>query len=362
MSEVTLEQIYEAAAEMGDSMEGMNQKMASLGQRIGDMETVMGRPGFGGLDEPRDEKYRAFFEYLRRGHDRMQPDRVAVMTVGDDTTGGYLAPSEYVTEIIRGIIEFSPLRSIARVRETSNAAVKIPKRTGAFAAQWTKETGTRSETTGLTYGLEEIPSHELYALVDISSQDLEDSAFNIEAELNMEFSEQFGVAEGTGFVLGNGVTRPEGFLENADVGETNSGDANLITADGLIDLFHAVKTGHAVLGTWTLNRATLGEVRKLKDGNGQYLWQSGIAGSSPNTILGQPYVEMTDMPVIAANANPVAFGNFRRGYMIVDRIQIEVLRDPLTQATAGNIRFIARRRVGGQVVLAEAIRKLKIAA
>ena len=259
-------------------------------------------------------------------------------------------------EIIKGITDFSPVRSIARVRTTTQRSIMHPKRTGSFSASWVAERGTRSETTGLAYGLEEIPTHEAYALVDISEQDLEDSAFNLESELNMEFAEQFGVAEGTAFVSGDAIGKPEGFLTNSDVGTTNTGHATQITADGLVDTFYAINSVYSKAAVWTMARATIGEVRQLKDGAGAYLWQPGLANSVPNTILGAPYVEMTDMPAIGAGLNAIAFGDFRRGYLIVDRVRMSMLRDPFTQATSGSIRFIARKRVGGQVVLAEAIR------
>ena len=259
------------------------------------------------------------------------------------------------------------MRTVARVRPTARRAVQLPKRSGTFGAVWTAESGTRNETKGLTYALEEIPTNELYALVDISEQMMEDSEFNLEEELQQEFSEQFAVTEGLAFVSGDAVGKPEGFLTNSDVGSTNSGSASTIAdtngqADGLIDLYHALKTAYAVRGTWLLNRTVLGAVRKLKDGNNNYIWMPGLSSGIPNTILGQPYVEVPDMPNEAAGNFPIAFGNWTRGYVIVDRIVLSVLRDPFTQATSGNVRFIARRRVGGQVVLPEAIRKLKVAA
>ena len=257
--------------------------------------------------------------------------------------------------------EISPIRSIARVRQTSARSVQIPSRTGQFSASWVSETGTRSETTGLTYGMEEITAHEEYALVDISEQDVEDSVFNMEAELSTEFSEQFSKAEGTAFVNGTAAGQPEGFMVNASIGETVSGSASALTANGLIDLYSAVKTDYARNGVFVFNRATLGKIRQLVDSNGSYVFQAGFSlqVGVPNTILGQPYIEATDMPDVGSNTYPVAFGDFRRGYMIVDRVALAILRDPYTQATSGTIRYIARRRVGGQVILAEAIRKQK---
>jgi HK97 family phage major capsid protein len=280
------------------------------------------------------------------------------LNVTTDTAGGYLAPMEYVRELIKSETEISPVRNLARVRTTVMKSVQIPKRTGQFAAQWVAEQGARSETTGLAYGLEELHTHELFALIDISNQMLEDSAFDMEAEIRMEASEQFAVAEGAAFVTGNGVGKPEGFLSNASVSTTNSGAATAVAADGLLSLYYAIKTAYARNSTWAANRTTIGSIRKLKDSTNQYLWVPGLATGVPNTINGAPYVEVPDMPNEGAGTKPVAFGDFRRAYTWVDRLVMEMLRDPFTQATSGNVRFILRKRVAGQVVLPEAIRAL----
>jgi HK97 family phage major capsid protein len=154
-------------------------------------------------------------------------------------------------------------------------------------------------------------------------------------------------------------------MQNSAVAFTVSGDADEIkdsagTANGLITLYHALKTEYARNATWVLNRTTLGAIRKLKEATTEaYIWQPGLADLRPNTILSAPYVEVPDMPSEGADTFPIAFGDWRRAYVIVDRIVMSILRDPFTQATSGNIRYIARKRVGGQVMLAEAIRKLK---
>lgn len=243
------------------------------------------------------------------------------------------------------------------VRTTSAVEVRMRKRTGTFSAAWVAKQGTRAETTGLTYGLETIPNHELYAMVDVPTQDLEDSDFNLEGLLNDEFAEQFGVAEGTGFVSGDAVGQPEGLITNAAVATVPSLSASALTADGLIDLYFTLKDAYARNGTWLLRRASLGAIRKLKGSDNNYLWQPGLGATTPPTLLDRPYVECVDMPAIAGAAFPVAFGDFRRGYVIVDRVAISVLRDPYTQATVGAVRFHARKRVGGQVINAEAIKK-----
>jgi HK97 family phage major capsid protein len=292
---------------------------------------------------------------MRKGKENLTPDEVKVLTVSNDNTAGYLAPPEYVREIIKGVTEFSPIRSIARVRSTTNRSIQVPKRTGQFAAQWVAEEGARTETTGYAVGLEEIPAHELYALVDISEQELEDSVFNLEAEMNSEFVDQFAKAEGNAFVSGNSVGKPQGILSNANVENVAKGGGAL-DGDSLISAAHNVKTEYSKNGTFVMNRSTVSAVRKLKDGGGQYIFQPGIYGMGiGSNILGHSIVEATDMPNVAGGTKPVIFGDFKRGYMIVDRVNLSIMRDPFTQASSGNVRYIARRRVGGQVVLPEAL-------
>lgn len=282
-----------------------------------------------------------------------------VLRISDDTTGGYLAPPEFVQEIIEAVVLVSNARSIVNVRQTANKSVRMPKRTGVFAAQRVTEQGTRTETTGLTFGLEEINAPEMYAIVDISNEDLEDSAFDLEAYIRQNAAEQFAVLEGKEFVTGTGVGQLEGILTNVAITGQVSGNAATISADGVLTLFYALKTAYARNASFILNRTVMGSVRKLKDGVGQYLWVPGLPNGMPNTINGAPYVEMPDMPNEAANVYPIAFGDWNRAYTIVDRIAMTFLRDPYTQGASGNVRMWFRRRCGGQVVLAEAIQKLQ---
>ena len=204
----------------------------------------------------------------------------------------------------------------------------------------------------------------MYALQDISEQELEDSVFDLESEMRQEFATQFAKAEGESFITGNSVGKPEGILTNSDVASTNSGASGALTGDGLIQLVHDIKTDYGRNGSFMFNRSTLAAIRKLKDSAGQYVFQAGmmLTAGVPNTILGYPYLEAPDMPDVSAGTKPVVFGDFRRGYLIVDRVALSVLRDPFTQATSGNVRYYARRRVGGQVILAEALRKQNISA
>jgi len=293
--------------------------------------------------------------------DGIVPDK-KVLTVGNDTTGGFLAISEFIREIIKEIIEFSPIRAIASVRTTSNESVMQPKRTAVFAALWGNEKGSETETTGLRYGRENIPVHKLRARKDITDEDLVDTEFNLEAELRSEFAEQFAVAEGAAFVAGSGVGRPEGLLEESLIAISDTAASGVLDPDALITTFYELKDGYALNARWLMKRQTIGVTRKLKDNDNQYLWQPGLNGAEQSTLLGKPIVEATDMPTVAAGAKSIMFGDFRRGYQIVDRAGMSMLRDPFTKADDGLTRFFARKRIGGQVKLADALKILRIKA
>ena len=332
--------------------------------KLNDIETMLKRPANAMEAKEVDLSLKAWDSFMRKGQDNMAPEEVKALTVGTAATAGNLAPAEYVNELIKVISEISPVRSVARVRQTSNKEIEVPSKTATFAAAWTAEGGTRTETTGYTTSLNTIPTHELYALVDISGMLLEDSVFDLEAEMNTEFAEQFAKAEGNAFLVGNGTNKPTGILDGTTVASTTAAAAAAIATDDIMDLVHGLKSEYARNASFMMNRSTLGAIRKLKDTAGQYIFQTGFSGQSglPNTILGHPYVEAVDMADIAASAKPVVFGDYRRGYMIVDRVALSVLRDPYSQASTGNVRYIARRRVGGEVVLSEAMRALKMAA
>jgi HK97 family phage major capsid protein len=307
-----------------------------------------------------------FISWCRKG---VLPAESKVLALRDETLGGVLAPPDYIAEVVKGVVQFSPIRSIATVKPTTRTSVQYPKRTGNFAAVWTAETATRNETTGRLYGLDEIPTHEAYARVIISNWDLEDSVVDLESDIRNAMAEQFGVSEGAAFVSGTGVGKPEGFLTNSDViaSPVLNGGAAFTNADAVIKLPFSVKEQYWPNGRYVLNRQTLRDLRVLKDTAGNYLWQPsadgvhGVSSGLPTTLNGYPYSIATDMPTAASNALTVAFGDFQRSYWIADRIEMAVLRDPFSNASAGAVVFHARKRVGGQVVLPEAINVLKMA-
>lgn len=327
----------------------------------------MGSHG-GGRGEQKTTHQIAFNKFLRGAADlnrmvgTLSQEEKALIE-GNDQAGGYLAPMEFVQQLIQvNIPEISNVRPLCTVRTTSRFGVKWPTIEGNAAAQWVSETGNRAETTNPRFGVREIRTNELYAMVPVSQVELEDSAFDIEAMLREQFSMQFGVAEGAAFISGDGAGKPEGMLTHSGVTSVNSGDANLLTADGLVQLTYSLKPYYMTNPAFILNRNTSYQVRILKDGEDRYLWNAGIDQSRRPNILGFPYVEAQDMPSIAANAYPVLFGDFRRAYVIVDRLALEVMSDPYKQKASGMVEISARRRVGGQLVIPEAIVKQKIAA
>jgi HK97 family phage major capsid protein len=362
-----------------DKFEPMNQQITLAGQQqkamqeqLDRVEAILNRPGALGGDKAKDEetKVRAAFDRCMRkpadARDQADVDLVRkhmnTLVKGNDAGAGYLlAPPDMQRDILKNVIEMTPIRAICSVKTIGTQSYKQPKRTTPATATRVGETGTRSNTGDPGYGMLEILAPELFARFEVSMQMLEDSDYDLLAELRMESADQFSYKEGYESINGTGAgtNQMEGLLVNSDIGEVVSGSASAITADGMIDLYHAPKTAYTRNGLFGLNRTSLKAVRKLKDTTNQYLWIPGIANAAPNTILGAPYVEMPDLPDPASNAYPVVYGDFRRGYAVVDRIGISFQVDYTTGADNGTVVFRARKRTGGGVLLPEAIKKLK---
>lgn len=335
-------------------------KEAELNERLTGIEksmTRIARSGDKGAEVVAAKK--AFEQLVRFGEKGLEQEHVKYIRTDVNTAGGYLAPPEYVNEILKEIVEVSPVRSVARVRQTTRKSILIPTRTGTPTAQWVDEGGEMSETQS-TYGMKEIPTSKLVAEVIISLESLNDSAFDMQSEINQDVIEQIAYAEGYAFLNGDGVSKPKGILADANIESVNSGDASNLTADSLITVAGQLKTGYNPM--YMFNRRTLAAIRKFKGADGHYIWTPSLMESAPNMINGEPYVIANDVPDIAAGTYPVLYGDFLRGYTIVDNIAMSVVRDDLTQAKQSKIVFYFRKGTGGQVVMAEAIKKIKIAA
>lgn len=339
-------------------VDGLEKKFdaAPLVARLDKLEAKANRPGGAKEDKSAEatEAKAAFVEYLRTG----KADEKA-LTTASDTANHILAPEQIEAEFIRNLIEFSPIRQIADVRSTTAAKVILPLRTSVTNAVWVTETGARTGSEP-AFDQGSIDIHELATFVDMSLQLSEDSA-NVLPEVNLALAEDFGAKESTAFVNGALASEPKGFMSNVDILTTDNTSATALNPDAMIALMYALPATYRNAGTWVMNGTTLAAVRTLKDGDGRYLWQPSYQAGQPETILGRPVIEAVDMPDIAADAEPIIFGDFKRGYRIYDRLSLSILADPYTQRTNGLMRYHARRRVGADVVRATAFRKLTMA-
>lgn len=352
-----------------DEIEESNQKLVvemEEGKKIREeltakyeaLELALAKMPNGSAKDEKSVEFKAFEKFVINGNQGMDAEELKYLRTDIGPDGGFLVPTEMSNEIIKNITEVSPMRGIARVRTIGTKSMEFPRRTGLVSGGWVGEGGTSTNSES-TYGEEEIFAEKLMVYSEITTEMLQDSAFNMETEINMDVAEDFAQLEGAAFVNGDGVKKPYGFLNDTDIQIVNSGVADNITADSLIEITGELKDGYNAV--YTMNRRTLADIRQLKDGNGQYLWQPGLAAGLPNTINGERYVSMIDMPDIAADAYAVSYGDFNKGYYIVDRVGMTMVRDEFTLATSGKIRFVFTRRVGGKTVLPEAIKILKCA-
>ena len=339
-----------------------DKELKALQDRLAELEKKTNRPN-GGKKDDEDEAVKAekksFATYLRRGEKGMPEEELKALTISNDEQGGYLAPAEMSTEFVRDLVEYSPIRSVASVRNIASPSVRYPKRTGITNAQWEGE-GEDAEESTVTFGQLEVPARKLMTFVDISNELLADSGGTAEQEVRLALAEDFGKKEGSAFVKGTGANDPEGLMTNGDIQHTLNGHATVLAADPLITLMYALPAMYRNRGSWMMNGTTLATVRKLKDGDGRYLWQPSYQAGEPETLLGRPVVEAVDMPDIASGEFPVLYGDFS-AYRIVDRLAMSILVNPYLLATKGLTRIHATRRVGGRVLQAARFRKLKMA-
>lgn len=343
----------------------LDETLKKMVARLEALEKKGNRPGGDGEGDRKEQaavERKAFGTYLRHGA-ATPPDELKVLTVSSDPQGGYLAPTEMATEMIRDITLVSPMRSLATVRSTTGPSITYPKRTGITQGKWKVE-NQDSEESEPTFGQVEIPTREYNTYVDISNQLLADSGGAAEAEVRQALAEDFAKGEGLAFVKGTGVIDPEGVLVAAGVGYTATGNASTLgstPADKMIDLFYSLKSTYRNRGTWLMNGTTLAAIRKLKDSTtNAYLWTQAF-GDQPETILGRPVVEDPEMSDIGSGTEPIVFGDIATAYRIVDRLGLSILVNPYLLATKGQTRIHATRRVGGRVVQPAAIKKLRCA-
>jgi HK97 family phage major capsid protein len=331
------------------------------------------RPGLAS-DPAVSEHKSAWHSYLRRGDISAltQFEAKALSVVGDPAPGGqdggYVAPPELDRMIESRLRQVSPMREIATVRTTGANVFKKPISLTAAGTGWVAETEARTQTDTPTLALLEFPTAELYANLAATQTLLDDSFVNLEEWIASEVEEAFAGQERAAFVNGDGDGQPRGFLDYDAVADAShvwgtighvltgaDGGFGATPVDKLIDLIYAPKTQYRHNARFVMNRKTLSAVRKLKDGDDRYIWEPNDAGGS--ALLGYPVTEIEDMPDIATDARAIAFGDFARGYLIVDRAGVRVLRDPYSAKPY--VLFYVTKRVGGGVQNFDAIKALK---
>lgn len=340
---VELEKRGSADVIMTDKVERLNQALDNAKAAIDRANLERARPRLeGGRLDAGDEYKDAFAAYVKRGEEK-------ALRVGSNPDGGYLVPQETDTEITRLMAALSPIRSIASVRQVSANVYKKPVTKTGPEAGWVAETGARDETDSQVIDLLSFPTAELYAMPAATAVFLDDAAVDVGQWIADEVNAAFAQQEGIAFVSGDGTNKPTGFLASTTIAEASwewgklgyvaTGAAGALPAsdpsDVLIDLVYSLKAGYRQNASWVMNRKTQSVIRKLKDDGGNYLWQPAATADGKATLMGFDLVEAEAMPDIAANSLSIAFGDFKRGYLVVDRQGVNVLRDRSEERRVG---------------------------
>jgi len=366
--EASFETVAVQGADLAPEVAALRSEVTRLNARMAT------RPALSGAKADADPARAAFAErYLRKGLE--SGAEIKSLTIGSDAGGGYAVPREIDALIDVTLKAVSPIRSIASVVSIGSANYRKLIAVGGVASGWVAETAGRPETGTETFVEVAPPMGELYANPAASQAMLDDAMFDVEGWLAGEIGAEFARAEGSAFVSGTGIGRPRGFLAYATAATDDttrpfgtlqyvaSGAAGAFAAaspqDKLIDLVHALRAPYRQGASWVMNASTLAKVRKMKDGQGQFLWAPSLSADTPATLLGYPVIEAEAMPDVGVDSLSIAFGNFKAGYLIAERSNTAVLRDPYSNKPF--VHFYATRRVGGAVVNSEAIKLMKFA-
>ncbi|MFD2677613.1 phage major capsid protein [Camelimonas lactis] len=337
------------------------------------------RPMLGAAAEGADPLERqhksAFAAYVRSGEAAgLKQLETRALSAGSGPDGGYLAPVEVERDVLGRLAALSPIRSVASVRMISSGTYRKAFSTTGPAVGWVAETAARPQTDAPVLAELNFPAMELYAQPAATQTLLDDAIVDIDRWIAEEVEQAFAEQESAAFVNGDGVARPRGFLNSPKVANASwawgslgfvaTGAAGAFAAsdpsDALVDLVYALKAGYRQNAAFVMNRKTQSLIRKFKASDGSYLWAPPATAGGAASLLGFPLVEAEDMPDVAADSFSVAFGDFRRGYLVVDRAGVRVLRDPYSAKPY--VLFYTTKRVGGGVQDYDAIKLLKFAA
>ncbi|MFA6878552.1 MAG: phage major capsid protein [Fusobacterium sp.] len=327
---------------------------------IDDIELKMKRPNFapnetkGEMTDLEKKELEEFKSYGRTGAIGETLGKKA-MSSDSNPDGGVFLPENMSNTIITRLRKISPIRQIADVVTIGlGNEYKMPREKGKdYGAGWVGERQERPVTSNDQFEIVRIPVHEMYAQPQITQNLLDDTSFNFENYIADRVANRFAQLEGSAFVKGDGVNMPEGFLTNKEIEQIEA----KLDFDGLLDLIYGLDAEYANGATFLAKRTTIRDLRILKDNNNNYIWQPSAQAGQPNTVLGYSVIEADDMATSGVGALPIAFGNFREGYQIVDKSGFVTIRDPYTSKPW--IKFYTTRRVGGGVKKPEAIKVLK---
>ena len=350
-----------------------SEKVDRINKAMDELILKSRRPALGGevKTEPSEHK-KAFEQYVRKGETQGLFNLEAkAMSVGSGQDGGYLVPPEVEAEIGRLLSKASPMRQIADVRQISATLYKKPFNTNGAATGWVGETAARAQTASATLAELQFPTMELYAMPAATQALLDDSIVNLDQWVAQEVETVFAEQETDAFLNGDGVTRPKGILAYTKVAQSSwswgntgyiaTGVAGAFAAtnptDKLVDLIYSTKAAYRQNARFMISRATQAQIRKFKDAQGNYLWQPAAAADGNAMLLNFPVVESEYMPDIGTDTFSIAFGDFKRGYLIVDRVGTRILRDPFTAKPY--VLFYTTKRVGGGMQDFDAIKLLK---
>ena len=279
--------------------------------------------------------------------------------MGTDSEGGFLVPDEFERTLVQSLEEENVFRKLAKIVKTSSGDRKIPVVTTKGSAAWLDE-GEEFEESDSVFGQTSISAYKLGTMIKVSDELLNDSVFNLENYISTEFARRIGAKEEEAFLVGDGAGKPTGVFHDtggAELGVTAS-SATAITADEIIDLVYSLKAPYRKNAVFIMNDATIKAIRKLKDGQGQYLWQPSLTAGTPDTLLNRPVFTSAYAPTIETKAKSIAFGDFGY-YWIADRQGRSVKRLNELFATTGQVGFLASQRVDGKLILPEAIKVLQ---
>ena len=303
------------------------------------------------------DEYRTSFWDMMRSKAPL-PSVVNALQEGTDSEGGYLVPDEYERTLVEALEEENVFRQLAKVIRTSSGDRKIPVVATKGTASWIDEEGAYTESDD-SFGQVSIGAYKVGTMIKVSGELLNDSVFDLESYIAKEFARRIGAKEEEAFFTGDGSGKPLGILAATGGAETGvtAASSTAVTADELMDLFYSLKSPYRKKAVWVLNDSTIKAVCKLKDSTGQYLWQPSLVAGTPDTLLGRPVKTSAYMPVIAAGAKTIAFGDFSY-YWIADRQGRSFKRLNELYAANGQVGFLGSQRVDGKLVLSEAVKVL----